>query len=660
MEPKVTLLTWTNYPIETVYSVWEASKMEAKLRTPKQISEQVPKEGLMDIFTKVIAQKIPVGEHIDFVFMLEGISVSLREQIVRHRIGTLPSPERIGADITMDRIPDLANSSWWSQCFVGNTKIRLLDGRNVRIKDLIGVKEFWVYSCDGENIRPGRGHSARETGIKDIVEVELDNGCVERCTSDHLWMKRDGNYVEASKLERGDSLMPLYTGTDKYGYEIIRRLDGSGCDYTHRVVYESVNGMLGDDLVIHHSSMDKKNNDPRFLVAMGKQEHFDFHAEFILKRMKSDPKAHSKALSKGQLKRWNRMNEAERDEVRARLAKARENIDVDKRNKASSEMMKRKWKDEYWKEKMLIKLKENGVKTLGRKQSEEEKARRSKSARERYRKQLENGTIPSGFNHKVVSVKSVGREMVYDITVDKYNNFSLSSGVIVHNSMRIQDMGSFATERKYRIPDSLLDENGNDRIIPYGFGEMTGDSASMHYGAVMHHIELVYKALVAAGVPMEDAREIIPLGAQHRISWKLNMSALQHIVEERGCWILQLGIWEPVIVGMINELSNKIHPVFSELVSPPCMEKDTYTGCVYQEECKRRLDGKDKLPPCPIHLYHEIQPEVPSDIPMYEEMETRAQEYQKFWKRDPYRGNRLKTIEKTGIVWLDNGNASPL
>jgi hypothetical protein len=342
MEPKVTLLTWTNYPIETVYSVWEASKTEAKLRTPKQISEQVSKEELMDIFTKVIAQKIPVGEHIDFVFMLEGISVSLREQIVRHRIGTLPSPERIGADITMDRIPDLANSSWWSQ------------------------------------------------------------------------------------------------------------------------------------------------------------------------------------------------------------------------------------------------------------------------------------------------------------------------------SMRIQDMGSFATERKYRIPDSLLDENGNDRIIPHGFGEMTGDSALMHYGAVMHHIELVYKALVAAGVPMEDAREIIPLGAQHRISWKLNMSALQHIVEERGCWILQLGIWEPIITGMISELSNKINPIFSELVSPPCMHGDKYTGCVYQEECNRRLDGRDKLPPCPIHLYHEIQPEVPFDIPMYEEMETRAHKYEKFWRRDPYRGNRLKTIEKTGIAWLDNGNASPL
>lgn len=343
MEPKVTLLTHTNYPLETIYSVWEASKTETKLRTPKQISEEVSKDEIMEIFKAVIKQNIPVGEHIDFVFMLENVSVSFREQMVRHRIGTLPSPERIGADITMDRIPDLANSSWWSQ------------------------------------------------------------------------------------------------------------------------------------------------------------------------------------------------------------------------------------------------------------------------------------------------------------------------------SMRIMDMGSFATECKYRLPDSLLDENGNNRIIPEGYGNMSGDGAGIRYVALMHDIELTYKALVAAGVPMEDARELIPLGAQHRISWKLNMSALQHIVEERGCWILQLGLWEPIIMGMISELSEKIHPIFNELVSPPCMDGDIYTGCVYQEECKRRLDGSDKLPPCPIQIYYEIQPEVPFDIPMYEEMELRAKKYEKFWRRDPYRGNRLKETNKTtGIDWLDNGNASPL
>lgn len=325
MEPKVTLLTHTNYPMETIYSVWEASKTETKLRTPKEISEVVSKEEILEIFKAVIKQNIPVGEHVDFVFMLENVSVSFREQMVRHRIGTLPSPERIGADITMDRIPDLANSSWWSQ------------------------------------------------------------------------------------------------------------------------------------------------------------------------------------------------------------------------------------------------------------------------------------------------------------------------------SMRISDMGSFADKKLYRVPDTVSE---NPDIY-------------VEYQTMMKEIQKTYNMLIEAGVPMEDARELIPLGAQHRISWKLNMSALQHIVEERGCWILQLGLWEPIIMGMISELSEKIHPIFNELVSPPCMDGDKYTGCVYQEECKRRLDGRDKLPPCSIHAYHEV--ENPFSVSMYEEMELRAKKYMVFWNRDPYTGKRrLKTSKITGISWLDDGNASPL
>lgn len=36
-------------------------------------------------------------------------------------------------------------------------------------------------------------------------------------------------------------------------------------------------------------------------------------------------------------------------------------------------------------------------------------------------------------NHKVISVENYGTEDVYDITVDKYHNFALSSGVFAHN-----------------------------------------------------------------------------------------------------------------------------------------------------------------------------------------------------------------------------------
>lgn len=311
-EPKVTLLTSTHLPLETVYSVWEMSKTEDPLRTPQQIKDEVPSGEVEKLFRAVIAQRIPIGEHIHFVFALENVSVSWREQAARHRIGTKISPERVGSDIVMmDEIPNLADSSWWSQ------------------------------------------------------------------------------------------------------------------------------------------------------------------------------------------------------------------------------------------------------------------------------------------------------------------------------SMRIQNMGKFATRKQYRLPKSVV-EHPDDAVLGC-------------FQSTMKAVEDGYNFLVESGIPMEDARELIGLGAHHRISWDLNIGSLQHIVGKRGCWILQLGIWGPVIIGMINELAEKVHPIFRELVTPPCMKGDDFTGCVFMEECRRRLTGDDALPPCPLHLHHHEQARTISatEVPLKNEMVKRAEDYRAFWGRDPFSGQRL-------------------
>jgi len=326
-EPKVTLVTHTRDPLETVYAVWKASKDEEPLMTTQAVKLTVPDGKVRDLFRRVIAQRIPVGEHVDFVFMVENISVSWREQAVRHRIGVKPSPERVGADIVMmDRIPDLAESSWWSQ------------------------------------------------------------------------------------------------------------------------------------------------------------------------------------------------------------------------------------------------------------------------------------------------------------------------------SMRLMDMGKFAQNGAFRLPATVE----RDSKLTQMFIE------------TMFTIQRTYNVLVEAGIPMEDARELMPLGAQHRISWKLNIGALQHIVSKRGCFILQLGIWGPVIQGVITELVQKVDPVFSELVTPPCLDGNTFKGCAFHEECRRRISGEDALPPCPLHFRHHHIPEKMGNgddiahahtpevqdkyhLPMAEEMRARAEDYMRFWYRDPYTGERLGT-----------------
>ncbi|MGW8177333.1 MAG: FAD-dependent thymidylate synthase [bacterium] len=318
--PKVTLLTWTMNPLETVYAVWQASKTEDELMTPHQVKTAVPQNEVEKLFKAVIAQRIPIGEHVDFVFMIENISVSWREHAVRHRIGTTISPERLGTDIVVvDRMPDLPDSSWWSQ------------------------------------------------------------------------------------------------------------------------------------------------------------------------------------------------------------------------------------------------------------------------------------------------------------------------------SMRIQDMSQFAANGQYRMPDMVV---------------KAGPDAVKLYEDTMNTVARAYQKLLAAGVPMEDARELIPIGAQHRISWRLNIGSLQHIIGKRGCWILQLGIWGPVIMGMVNELATKVHPIFRDLVCPPCMHGDTFMDCLYHEENRRRYTQDDCHAPCPLHVTHcelpkrkqKAAPCLPTHedaIPMWDELRERAIAYKEFWGRDPFLGHKL-------------------
>lgn len=150
--------------------------------------------------------------------------------------------------------------------------------------------------------------------------------------------------------------------------------------------------------------------------------------------------------------------------------------------------------------------------------------------------------------------------------------------------MRILDMSQFSVEGRYHTPASIRDH--------------TNPELEQEWDDFMEHAALLYTRLVERGIPMEDARGVIPLAATHRITWTLNLATIQHIVGKRGCWILQLGIWEPVIRGMIDELAEKVHPVFHDLVQPPCITRDKFTECAFHTDNQRRASGLDKLPPC--------------------------------------------------------------
>jgi 5'-3' exonuclease len=188
------------------------------------------------------------------------------------------------------------------KCFVGSTRVKLLNGKIKTMKELAEEykdKSFDVYSCNknGE-IVVGKAHSPKITGTNsDVYEVHLDNGEIEKCTPDHLWMLSDGTYKKASELTVGESLMPFYYQEDKYGYEEVYVPKYGNWKRTHKIVgYKKILEKKECRLraradnsypVLHHKDFNKKNNTPENLQWMTSLEHFCYHSSLNKERWKS-------------------------------------------------------------------------------------------------------------------------------------------------------------------------------------------------------------------------------------------------------------------------------------------------------------------------------------------------------------------------------------
>jgi DNA gyrase subunit B len=137
-------------------------------------------------------------------------------------------------------------------CFVGDTKIALVDGRSLSFKELVAEqeqgKDHFCYTIrqDG-NIGIERIINARITKTNaEVIKVTLDNDETIICTPDHQFMLRDGSYKPAASLTSDDSLMPLYRklsetselGITIDGYEMVWKNQAREviANYNHRVI----------------------------------------------------------------------------------------------------------------------------------------------------------------------------------------------------------------------------------------------------------------------------------------------------------------------------------------------------------------------------------------------------------------------------------------
>ncbi len=98
-------------------------------------------------------------------------------------------------------------------CFVGDTKIPLLDGTEATLKELTERgRECWVYAVNAQHQITGAKAFAKLTRKNaPLMRVVLDNEAEIICTPDHQFMLRDGSWCEAMNLRLNVSLMPFYS-----------------------------------------------------------------------------------------------------------------------------------------------------------------------------------------------------------------------------------------------------------------------------------------------------------------------------------------------------------------------------------------------------------------------------------------------------------------
>ena len=134
-------------------------------------------------------------------------------------------------------------------CFAMDTKVSLLDGRELSIADIEiemqAGKELWTYSCEPKTgkIVPGLISWAGVTHKSaKVMKLTLDNGADIICTPCHKFPIYGSEFKRAGDFTIGESLIPLYRksesklGKNQNDYEQVFDNASNTWVYTHRVV----------------------------------------------------------------------------------------------------------------------------------------------------------------------------------------------------------------------------------------------------------------------------------------------------------------------------------------------------------------------------------------------------------------------------------------
>lgn len=331
-----------------------------------------------------------------------------------------PALVRMAQDFSM-RYP-LVDGQGNFGCFTGDTKIKLVDGTEksfAELAELDPTAVFYVYSVNEQGrIVIGEGRNARITrrGAR-LMELTLDNGATIRCTPDHRFMLRDGTYRAAQDLTPEDSLMagyfdtaPVKEGLNEY-LRVLQPATGR-YEFVHHLAdeFNEQKGFIQEvdgPFVRHHKNFNRWDNRPPNIERISFLEHCNQRRLLENPRMMSD--------------------------LAARAA----------------ESLIEKWADPTYKQQVMRrKIAGYGARLLAKigyenVTPEAYEAYRDanwipclEKALQYFRDWEELLEAARTYNHHVISKRWLEeRADVYDITVDRYHNFLLASGVFVHNSV---------------------------------------------------------------------------------------------------------------------------------------------------------------------------------------------------------------------------------
>jgi len=152
------------------------------------------------------------------------------------------------------------------------------------------------------------------------------------------------------------------------------------------------------------------------------------------------------------------------------------------------------------------------------------------------------------FVNTVWKFDDVSRAFQQQLTRSRQASYSIQS-------LRIVDVGNFADNHAYRLPEDIEE----------------GSTDARRFHGAMVEAQDNYRELINKGVSVQAARGVLPLNIHSPITMAINLRSLYHMSGLRFCENTQ-GEFKEVALQMKEEVEKKMHPILAKPMKPLCID----------------------------------------------------------------------------------------